>query len=270
MKNYVLILSLLLMSGIAALLNIYYPYINNNSKFDSITVVFSDSQGLMDDGRVKVHINGMVKNKGDKCVENVKITLILMDEYNGILLMKPIKCQNHLSPNDSIEINSEYFTNAPPKTTIKTDKLKIENTARIKIEWIEDGVYKAKIIPPISSLVSSTNMTPNKDTKNSITTKSVQQTTFFENITSNTGSITYELIPQLRGNYEVIYVFKENGDAIACGDKLFYNVSSQNPIRFNIPQHNLTVESYIEIYSLGGDLLHSFKWRIAPSNYTSN
>ena len=118
-----------------------------------------------------------------------------------------------------------------------------------------------------SPLVSSN--VPLNDIKNDITAKSAQKAVFFENITSNTNNITYKLIPQISGNYKVIYIFKENRNIISYGDKLFYNVSRQNPIRFNIPHHNLTVESYIEIYSLDGDLLHSFKWNITPSNHTN-
>jgi hypothetical protein len=257
MKKFILILFLLL-SGIA-LLTIHYNNHTKNPKYDSITLHFSSSSGLMNDGNMKICINGTLRNRGDNPVENVKITLIVMDEHDGILLMKPIKCQNHLSPNDSMEINSEYIIDAFPKTTIKTDRLKTEKTVKIKIEWIEDGVYKAKIIPSTSSLILCVNTIPNKDTNHN-------KTVFFENITSNTTNITYELIPRIKGDYEVIYIFKENGNIISYGDKLFYNVSRQNPIIFNIPRHNLTVESSIEIYSLDGELLHNSKLRISPTS----
>lgn len=188
------------------------------------------TQGLAESGMEKVEINGTLWNKGEKEARILAITALFIDEYYGKIAEKPIKAKN-LLPDEQINIHAEYFRE---KTIPKT-----EVNVKIKVEWMENGQEKAMILPPVSSSKQPAGLVD-----------------FNENIGRYYDHFVLELIPTKKGDYEVIYQFKENGKTVKCGDEVFYNISDENPITFSFHANEASyIEYHVEIFGLDGMLL---------------
>lgn len=249
--KFVLIFAVLIAIVAVILLNL--PHIQESKKAD-IAADFTSvqgTQGLTEEkerGMEKVKVAGEIWNHGNREAKNIEATAIFIDEGNKIIVRKTVEWQSSdveyhptkigimsvkksLMPNEHAKISAEYLRKATvPKTAVEV---------KIKVEWEENGQH-AKIFPPVAL------------------DKHSERTEFFEKAERSNYSYTHRIIPELKGDYEVIYLFKENESVVGCGDDVFYNVSSQNPIEFSFPvQRKSKVEYWIEIYGLDGILLHS-------------
>jgi len=190
------------------------------------------TQGLAESGMEKVEINGSLWNQGEKEARSLAITALFIDEYHGKIVEKPVRMmKENLLPDEQINIHAKYFREKTiPKSSVEV---------KIKVGWEEDGQRKVKILPPVKSSKQPAGLVD-----------------FNENIGRYNDSFILELIPTKKGDYEVIYQFKENGEAVRCGDEVFYNVSDENPITFSFPINETSyVEYHVEIFGLDGTLL---------------
>ena len=190
------------------------------------------TQGLAEFGMEKVEINGTLWNQGEKEARNLAITALFIDEYHGKIVEKPVKMmKENLLPEERINIHAKYFREKTiPKSTVE---------AKIKVGWEEDGQRIVKILPPVKSSKQPPALVE-----------------FNEHIGRYHDCFILELIPTKKGDYEVIYQFKENGEAVKCGDEVFYNVSDETPITFSFPINETSyVEYHVEIFGLDGTLL---------------
>ncbi|RLI74383.1 hypothetical protein DRO97_06000, partial [Archaeoglobales archaeon] len=101
----------------------------------------------------------------------------------------------------------------------------------------EDGERRFKILPPVRS-----------------SKQPVGSVDFKENIGRYHDRFVLEFVPTKKGDYEVIYQFKENNRTVKCGDGVFYNTSTIT-LTFPINESSY-VEYHIEIFSLDGMLLY--------------
>jgi|Deesub1362A_J573_1020465.scaffolds.fasta_scaffold00769_20 hypothetical protein len=189
------------------------------------------TQGLAESGMEKVELNGTIWNHGEKEARNLEITALFIDEHYGKITEKPIRVKESLLPDEQMSIHAEYFREKTiPKSSVE---------AKIRIEWLEDGQRKVRILPPVKPSVSA------------------GLVDFKENVGRYHDRFVLELIPSKKGDYEVIYQFKENNRDASCGDEVFYNVSDENPITIIFPINESSyVEYHIEIFALDGMLLH--------------
>ncbi|RLI76174.1 hypothetical protein DRO97_01475 [Archaeoglobales archaeon] len=205
------------------------------TKKAEIAVDYAVTQGLDEPRMEEVKVTGTISNIGKREVRNLTITAIFIDSAHNRIIEKSVEYiateARSLLPNERINFDANYFREATiPKTDVKV---------KIKVKWEEDEEHKAKIFPCVA---------PSKHSP---------KTNFFAKVKRYDYHYAIELIPEREGDYEVIYLFKENGSIVKCGDEVFYNVNSQIPIKFDFPVHrNSTVESYIEIYGLDGTILH--------------
>jgi len=190
------------------------------------------TQGLAESGMEKVEINGTLWNQGEKEARNLAITALFIDEYHGKIVEKPVRImKENLLPNERINIHAKYFKEKTiPKSTAEV---------KIKVGWEEDGQRIVKILPPVKSSKQPPALVE-----------------FNEHIGRYHDRFILELNPTKKGDYEVIYQFKENEEDVKCGDEVFYNVSDENPITLSFPINETSyVEYHVEIFGLDGTLL---------------
>jgi hypothetical protein len=206
-------------------------YTNSEPKVVDITYDYVVTQGLAESGMEKVELNGTLWNSGNNEARNLEITALFIDEHYGKIAEKPIGVEDNLLPDEQINIHAEYFREKTiPKTAVRV---------KIKVEWLEDGQRKVRILPPVKPSVSA------------------GLVDFKENVGRYHDRFVLELIPSKQGDYEVIYHFKENNRTASCGDEVFYNASDENPITIIFPINESSyVEYHIEIFALDGMLLH--------------
>ena len=190
------------------------------------------TQGLAESGMEKVEINGTLWNQGEKEARNLAITALFIDKYHGKIVEKPVKMmKENLLPDERINIHAKYLrAKTIPKSTVE---------AKIKVGWEEDGQRIVKILPPVKSSKQPPALVE-----------------FNEHIGRYHDRFILELNPTKKGDYEVIYQFKENEEDVKCGDEVFYNVSDENPITLSFPINETSyVEYHVEIFGLDGTLL---------------
>jgi len=194
-----------------------------------ITYDFTVTQGFARPGIEKVEINGTIWNKGEKTARNIAITALFIDEPQKKIVEKPIETKKDLNPEGHVKISANYFREkTTPKTSVKT---------KIRVEWLENGERKARILPSAGQALS-------------------KPVVFNEKIGRYHDRFKLELFPNRKGDYEVIFLFKEDGETLKCGDEKFYNVDEKNPITFIFPvKERSMVEYHIEIFGLDGMLL---------------
>ncbi|HID43991.1 MAG TPA: hypothetical protein EYP30_09535 [Archaeoglobaceae archaeon] len=188
------------------------------------------TQGLAESGMEKVKINGTVWNQGGKEARNLAITALFIDEYYGEIIEKPVRVKENLLPSEQINIHAEYLREKTiPKTEVKE---------KIRVEWTEDGQRKVRILPPVKS------------------SESAGSVKFKENLRRYDDRFVIEIVPSKKGDYEVIYLFKESGNT-RCGDEVFYDASDENPVTLSFPINKTShVEYHVKIFGLDGMLLH--------------
>jgi len=229
MKKLAIALVIIALVVIVSVGIVNYVQITPEPKEVDIAYNYVVTQGLVDSGMEKVEINGTIWNQGEKEAENLAITALFIDEYHGKIAEKPVKVKENLLPDEQINIYAKYLREKTiPKTEVKV---------KIRVEWTEDGERRVKILPPVRS-----------------SKQPVGSVDFKENIGRYHDRFVLEIIPSKKGDYEVIYQFKENNRTVKCGDGVFYNTSA---ITLSFPINESSyVEYHIEIFSLDGMLLH--------------
>ncbi len=188
------------------------------------------TQGLGESGMEKVEVNGTIWNCGNKETGTIAISALFIDEAHCKIVEEPIEMKRSLLPGEHVDINAEYLREKTiPKCSVKV---------KIKVDWMEDGKRKVKILPPVKSSVSA------------------GLVDFEENIDRYHDRFVLELIPTKKGDYEVIYLFRENDEPVICGDEVFSSISDENPITFSFPANESSyIEYHVEIFTLDGTLL---------------
>ena len=102
-----------------------------------VSSVFT-SQGLLDNdtGMEIVKMNGTLVNDGDIAAENLKVSVVFIDDAYDNVVTKTIYENIDLLPNSEhvMGFESEYLREKTiPKTSVNTT---------LKLEWMEDGVLK--------------------------------------------------------------------------------------------------------------------------------
>lgn len=96
------------------------------------------SQGLMDNDTEMelVRVNGTLVNIGDITAENLKVSVVFMDDAHNKIMIKTMYENVDLLPNSEhiMVFESEYLRETTiPKTSVNTT---------LQLEWMEDGVLK--------------------------------------------------------------------------------------------------------------------------------
>lgn len=96
------------------------------------------SQGLLDNDTEMelVKVNGTLVNTGDISAENLKVSVVFMDDAHDNVVIKTVYENVDLLPNSEhiMGFESEYLRETTiPKTSVNTT---------LQLEWMEDGVFK--------------------------------------------------------------------------------------------------------------------------------